>query len=182
MLRLLSRHWWVLALRGVLALVFGVLALVWPQATVRVLVILFGIYAALDGLLALLSALANRPRRGGWWLLLVEAVAGIGAGAVAFVWPQVTALALLYLIAGWAIFTGVVELLAAIRLRRELEGEWALVLAGVVSMALGLLLALRPGSGLVAVVWFVGGYAIVFGLLLILLGLRLRGLGQRMGS
>jgi len=174
-LRLLSRRWWVLALRGALAVAFGVAALVWPQTTVRVLVILFGAYAALDGLVALLSALTSRPRRGGWWLLLFEAVAGIAAGGLALVWPQATALALLYLIAGWAMLTGILELLAAVQLRHIVEGEWTLVLAGVVSIVLGLLLALRPGSGLVAVILFVGVYAIAFGLLLIALGLRLRG-------
>lgn len=177
MLRLLSRHWWVLALRGLLAVVFGLLALIWPTSTVRVLVILFGVYALVDGLFSLYSALVNRRRRGGWWLLLVEAVAGVGVGILAFVWPQITALAFLYLIAAWAIVTGVLELVAAFQLRRQVEGEWVLALAGIVSIALGLLLALRPGSGLVAVVWFVGAYAIVFGILLIVLGFRLRGLG-----
>lgn len=175
MLRLLSRRWWVLALRGLLAVAFGAAALVWPRATVRVLVTLFGVYAALDGLVALLSAVTSKPRRGGWWLLLIEAAAGITAGVLAFVLPQATALALLYLIAAWAILTGILEVMAAIRLRRVMEGEWTLILAGLVSIVLGLLLAMRPGSGLVAVVLFVGVYAIAFGLLLILLGLRLRG-------
>jgi uncharacterized membrane protein HdeD (DUF308 family) len=177
MLRLLSRHWWVLALRGLLAVVFGLLALIWPTTTVRLLVILFGVYALVDGLFSLYSALVNRRRRGGWWLLLVEAVAGVGVGILAFVWPQITALAFLYLIAAWAMVTGVLELVAAFQLRRQVEGEWVLALAGIVSIVLGLLLALRPGSGLVAVVWFVGAYAIVFGILLIVLGFRLRGLG-----
>lgn len=182
MLRLLSRRWWVFVVRGVLAVVFGVIALVWPETTIQVLVILFGIYAVLDGLFALVTALTSRRRRGGWWLLLVEAVAGIGAGVLAFVWPQVTAVALLYLIAGWAILTGLLELLAALQLRREIEGEWALVLAGVVSIILGLLLALRPGSGLIAVVWFIGAYALVFGVLLTVLGLRLRGFREQLSG
>jgi uncharacterized membrane protein HdeD (DUF308 family) len=180
MLDLLSRHWWVLALRGLLAVLFGVVALIWPETTVRVLVVLFGIYAVLDGLFALLSALATPRRRAGWWLLLVEAVAGIAAGVVAFVWPQVTALVLLYLIAAWAILTGLLELIVAFRLRQEVEGEWVLALAGAVSVGLGLLLALRPGSGLIAVVWFVGAYAILFGILLIILAFRLRRLGQQL--
>ncbi len=179
MLKLLSRHWWVILLRGVLAVVFGLLALIWPQTTVRVLVVLFGIYAVVDGLFSLLSALASQPTRGAWWLLIVEAITGILVGVVAFVWPQVTAIVLLYLIAAWAIVTGILEVLAAIRLRREIEGEWALILAGLVSIALGLLLALRPASGLVAVVWFVGTYAILFGILLVMLALRLRGFRQR---
>lgn len=106
--------------------------------------------------------------------MLLEALAGIAAGVAALVWPQVTAVALLLVIAAWAILTGILELLAAFRLRRQLEGEWALGLAGVVSIVLGLLLALRPGSGLIAMVWFVGAYAILFGILLVVLGLRLR--------
>jgi uncharacterized membrane protein HdeD (DUF308 family) len=150
--------------------------LIWPTTTVRLLV-LFGVYALVDGLFSLYSALVNRRRRGGWWLLLVEAVAGVGVGILAFVWPQITALAFLHLIAAWAMVTGVLELVAAFQLRRQVEGEWVLALAGIVSIVLGLLLALRPGSGLVAVVWFVGAYAIVFGILLIVLGFRLRGLG-----
>ena len=180
MLTILGRHWWVLALRGLLAVLFGVMALIWPGTTVRVLVILFGIYAVVDGLFALFSALATRQGRGGRWLLLVEAAAGIAAGVLAFIWPETTALVLLYLIAAWAILTGVLELIAAFWLRREVEGEWVLALAGAISIILGLLLALRPESGLVAVVWFVGGYAIVFGVLLIILGFRLRGLYQEL--
>lgn len=180
MLNVLGRHWWVLALRGLLAVLFGVMAIVWPGTTVRVLVILFGIYALVDGLFELFSALATRPRGGGWWLLLLEAVAGIAAGVLAFIWPETTALVLLYLIAAWAILSGVLELIAAFQLRREVEGEWVLALAGAISVIVGLLLALRPVSGLVAVAWFVGGYAIVFGVLLILLGFRLRTLHREL--
>jgi uncharacterized membrane protein HdeD (DUF308 family) len=176
MLNVLSRHWWIIALRGLLAVVFGLLALIWPNATVQVLVLLFGIYVLVDGIFTLFSALANREGDGEWWLLLVEALTGIGAGILTFIWPRATALVLLYLIAGWAILTGILELIAAFRLRREVEGEWALALAGFASVVLGLLLALRPGSGLVVVVWFVGAYALLFGVLLILLGFRLRGL------
>lgn len=180
MLSLLSRHWWILALRGLLAVVFGVLALAWPSTAVRVLVILFAIYALVDGLFSLLSALARRPRRGGWWLLLIEAVAGIAAGVLAFIWPEVTALALLYLIAAWAILTGVMELVAAMRLRKQVEGEWILGLAGVVSIVIGLLLALRPDSGLILMVWFVGAFAILFGVLLIVLSVQLRSLRRKL--
>ena len=182
LLRLLSRRWWVMALRGLLAVFFGVLALVWPSTTVRVLVMLFGIYVLVDGLFSLLSALTSRERRGAWWLLLIEALTGIAAGILAFIWPQITALVLLYLIAAWAIVTGVLELIGAYRLRTQLEGEWALALAGVVSIILGLLLAFRPGSGLIAVIWFLGVYAIVFGILMLVLGIRLRRLGQGLAS
>lgn len=180
MLRLLCHHWWILALRGLLAVVFGVLALVWPTTTVRLLVVLFGVYALIDGLFALISALASGERRGGWWLVLIEALAGIGAGILALIWPRITALAILFLIAGWAIVTGILEVMAAIRLRKHVKGEYILGLAGVVSIVLGLLLALRPMPGLILAVWFVGAYAILFGVLLFVLSFRLRRLRREL--
>ena len=179
MFGLLSRHWWVLGLRGLLAVVFGVLALLWPQRTVDVVVILFGAYALVDGLFSLFSALTTRTRRAAWWLVLMEAVMGIGAGIVTIAWPELTAFVFLYLIAAWAILTGILELAAAALLRRQLEGEWALGIAGVISMVLGVLLALRPESGLVAVAWIIGGYAVVFGVLFLVLAGRLRALRDR---
>src|SRR5688572_4697716 len=137
MLEYFSRYWWAVALRGALAVVFGVVAWIWPDITVRALVLLFGFYALVDGLLALA-------------LLLVEGIAGIAAGIVSFVWPGITALVLLYLIAAWAIATGVLEVVVAIWLRRELRGEWLLALVGVVSVLFGVFLVLRPSEGAVA--------------------------------
>src|SRR5256885_4424651 len=130
MLDALARNWWVVALRGALAVLFGVLALVWPAITIGVLVLLFGAYALVDGVFALGSALFGGARVEGRraWLIL-EGVVGVAAGIVAFVWPGVTALALLWVIAAWAIITGVLEIATAIRLRRELRGEWLLVLS-----------------------------------------------------
>jgi len=177
MLRLLARNWWVLVLRGLLAVIFGVLALVWPGATIRVLVVLFGAYAIVDGLVSFFSALTNR-RRG--WLLLLEALISIAVGVLVLIWPQITALVMLYLIAGWAVLTGILEIVAAVELRREVEGEWALGLAGVLSILIGVLLALQPGSGLVFIAWLIGIYAIVFGILLTILGFRLRRLRERL--
>jgi uncharacterized membrane protein HdeD (DUF308 family) len=183
MLEYFSRHWWAVALRGALAVVFGVVAWIWPDITVRALVLLFGFYALVDGLLALAALVVGgqlvRDRRG---LLLVEGIAGIAAGIVSFVWPGITALVLLYLIAAWAIATGVLEVVVAIWLRRELRGEWLLALVGVVSVLLGVFLVLRPSEGAVAVVWALGLYALVFGLALVALGLRLRQLGRRLGG
>jgi uncharacterized membrane protein HdeD (DUF308 family) len=178
MLEYLSRQWWSVALRGVLAVVFGVVALIWPDITLRALVLLYGFYALVDGLLALAALLVGgnlvRERRG--WLI-VEGVAGIAAGVIAFLWPEITALVLLYLIAAWAIATGVLEIAVAIWLRRELRGEWLLALGGIVSVVFGVFLIVRPGEGAVAVVWLIGLFAILFGGALIGLGLRLRRLG-----
>jgi uncharacterized membrane protein HdeD (DUF308 family) len=175
MLDVLIRYWWVVALRGVLAVLFGLVALVWPNITIIVLVALFGAYVLVDGVIALGTAIfggAQAARRRGW--LIFEAVTGIAAGVITFIWPDITALALLMVIAAWALITGVVEILAAIRLRRELEGEWLLAVSGVASIVFGLLLAIRPSAGAVAVVWLIGAYAILFGAVLVALGLRLR--------
>ena len=178
MLEYLSRHWWSVALRGALAVVFGVVAWIWPDITLRALVLLYGFYALVDGLLALAALLVGGSLVGdrrGW--LIVEGVAGIAAGVIAFLWPEITALVLLYLIAAWAIATGVLEVAVAVWLRRELRGEWLLALGGIVSIIFGVFLIVRPGEGALAVVWLIGLFAIVFGVALIGLGLRLRRLG-----
>jgi uncharacterized membrane protein HdeD (DUF308 family) len=175
MLDTLTRHWWVLAVRGALAVLFGLLALIWPGITVLALVLLFGAYALVDGVMALYTALFDRGRtggRGGW--LVLEGVAGVLAAIGAFVWPGITALVLLYLIAAWALVTGVAEILAAIRLRREIEGEWLMILSGALSILFGLLAFLFPGAGALAVVWLIATYAIAFGVVMVILAFRLR--------
>ncbi|GIJ49582.1 hypothetical protein Val02_64680 [Virgisporangium aliadipatigenens] len=173
----LTRYWWAVVLRGVAAVLFGASALIWPDVTVFVLVVLFGAYAFVDGVLALVAAATGEDRgRRGW--LILAGVAGVLAGIVTFVWPGVTTLALLYLIAGWALVTGVLEIMAAIRLRREIQGEWLYVLSGASSVLFGILLALWPATGALALVMLIGGFAIVFGVLLVAFGLRLRRLRQ----
>jgi uncharacterized membrane protein HdeD (DUF308 family) len=175
MLAYLTRYWWTLLVRGVIAVLFGLAALIWPGVTLRVLVLLFGFYAVVDGLLALAAVLVGgrlASGRRGW--LIVEGVIGIAAGVFTFLWPGITTLVLLYLIAAWAIVTGLLEVAAAIVLRRELRGEWLLALAGVLSVAFGILLIVRPGEGAIAVVWAIGLYAVVFGVALLALGARLR--------
>ena len=172
-----SRHWWAFALRGVAAILFGVLAFVWPGMTLAVLVLLWGAYALVDGVLALISAFrTNNDHR---WGLLLEGLVGIGAGLVTFVWPGLTALVLLYIIAAWALITGVLELIAAFRLRRAIRDEWWLVLGGVASLLFGVVLLAAPAAGALALVWLIAAYAIVFGVLLVALALRLHGMGQR---
>lgn len=174
MINAFARNWWVLALRGLLAVLFGLATFVWPGITLFVLVLLFGAYAFVDGIFALVAAFSDRVGKQRWWVLLLEGLAGIAAGILTFIWPGMTAFVLLYLIAAWAIVTGVLEVMAAIRLRREIEGEWLLALGGIASIVFGVLMAIWPGAGALAVVWLIGSYALVFGLLLIFLAFRLR--------
>lgn len=174
MLTNLSRYWWLLALRGVAAVIFGVLAFVWPQLTLGVLVILFGAYVFVDGVANLITGISDRNVNERWWLMLLEGVVGIAAGVLTFVYPGITAVVLLYVIAFWAVLTGVLEIAAAVRLREEIEGEWALGLSGIVSVLLGLALIIFPGAGALAVIWMIGAYAILFGALMIYLGFKLR--------
>src|SRR4051812_25399052 len=179
MLETLTQNWWVLAVRGGIAVIFGVLAVLWPGLTVLALVLLFGAYALVDGVLELYAALFNRglngARTGGQraWLA-VEGVVGVLAAIVAFVWPQITALALLYLIAARALVTGVAEIFAAIRLRQEIQGEWLLALSGVLSIIFAILAFIFPQAGALAVVWLIATYAIVFGAVLLALAFRIR--------
>jgi uncharacterized membrane protein HdeD (DUF308 family) len=178
MFDLMTRHWWVLALRGAFAILFGVVAWVWPHITLWVLVVLFGAYALVDGVTAVAQAV--RGTTGGpRGLLAVSGAAGIVLGIVAMAWPGVTALALLMLIAAWAVVTGVLEIVAAVSLRRELRGEWMYAVTGAISIVFGILLFAWPVSGALAVVWLIGLIAILFGAALVGAALRLRGLGKQ---
>lgn len=174
MLSLLTRNWWTLALRGSAAVLFGILALVWPGIVADVLVVLFGAYVAIDGVLGIIAAVRARRTHPQWWIVLLRGVGGLAFGIVAFGWPRATALVLLLFIAAWAIVTGVFEILAAIVLRRELKGEWLLILSGALSLLIGAILALQPRAGSIALVWLIGVYAILAGVVLIVLAIRLR--------
>ncbi len=180
MMQVLARNWWALALRGLFAILFGVAAFAWPGLTLAALVILFGAYALVDGVFALIAAVRAAEAHARWWLFVLEGLAGIIVGIITFVWPGITALVLLYLIAWWALITGVFEIAAAIRLRKEISREWTLVLGGLASIIFGLLLLYHPGAGALAVVWLIGLYALVFGVLFLMLGFRLRGHGAQM--
>lgn len=175
MLSMMSRYWWLVVLRGVFAILFGVLAFIWPGITIGALVILFGAYALVDGVSSVITAIMHRQENDRWWVVLLEGIAGIVFGVLTFLWPAITAVVLLVFIAVWAILTGILEVVAAIRLRKEIEGEWALGLAGVLSLIFGIIMLLRPGAGALALIWVIGSYAILFGVLLIYLGFRLRG-------
>jgi uncharacterized membrane protein HdeD (DUF308 family) len=178
MLIVLSRNWWALALRGLFAVLFGIMAFAWPGITLGALVLLYGAYALADGVFAIVAAVTGTPRSLPWWALLAEGVAGIAVGVLTFVWPVITGLVLLYLIAAWAVVTGVFEIVTAVRLRKEIRGEWLMALSGVLSILFGLALAVFPGAGALAVVWLIGAYAITFGVLLMILGFQLRAVLQ----
>ena len=167
----LSENWWTLALRGLLAVLFGFTALFLPLDTLEAVGRLFGAYAILEGLLVALTGI-RRTRYTG--VLIAEGAFGIVAGLVALAWPGVTALVLLYVVAIWAILSGVAEVIAAVALRREIEGEWVLFLVGVLSVVLGVAMAVLPGVGLLSLIWLLGLYALAIGVALITLALRMR--------
>lgn len=174
-LEAIASHWWAMALRGALAVLFGVVIFVWPGISLAVLVLLFGAYVLLDGIFAIVAGGRTHT-----WPLLVVGLLGVAAGIITFLWPGITALVLLYIIAFAAIFRGIFEITAAIQWRRVLVNEWLLILGGLVSLIFGVLLLVFPGAGALAVVWLIGAYAVIFGIVLIILAFRLRGLPARL--
>jgi uncharacterized membrane protein HdeD (DUF308 family) len=170
----LARNWWLLLLRGIAGIIFGVLTFFWPEISLVALVLLFGAFAFADGVFTFINGIRERRANDRWWLLILQGLMGIGAGVVTAVWPAISALALLYVIAAWALVTGALEIAAAIRLRKVIEGEWLLALSGIASVLLGILLFVFPGPGALAVVLWIGAYALVSGVLLIVLAFRLR--------
>lgn len=175
----IGRYWWVFVLRGALGILFGILMFVWPGIALLTLVFLFGAYALAEGIVSIVGAFQRAEVRA-WprWALVLWGLVSVAAGLIAFFMPGLTALTLLFVIAAWAIVTGIVQVVAAIRLRREIEGEWLLGLAGVLSIVFGILVMAYPGAGALAVVLWIGAYAVVFGALLVALGLRLRRWGR----
>jgi uncharacterized membrane protein HdeD (DUF308 family) len=172
-----SRHWWVLLLRGIIAVLFGIIAFALPGLTLITLVLLYGVYALVDGVIALFVGASSRA-----WSLLLAGIIGVLVGIYTFFYPGITAVVLLYLIAAWAVFRGVLEIVTAMRLRREISYEWALVLGGILSIIFGLILFANPAAGALAMVWLIGAYAIVFGLTMIVLAFRARSLPKRLES
>ena len=183
MLDQMSRDWWIIALQGVAAFVFGILTLVWPEITLLVLVFLFAAYALVDGVLALIRSLRRDGKSGSpdWWQV-ARGVVGIAAGLIAFAMPDITAYALLLVIAAWAIVSGTIELVAAYQLRDVIRGEWLLALDGVVAIIFGFLLIAFPSAGALAVVWLIGAFAIVSGVILLMLAMRLRDRARNVGA
>jgi uncharacterized membrane protein HdeD (DUF308 family) len=171
----LARNWWVVALRGVAAIVFGVLTILNPALSLAALILLFGAYALVDGVFSVIAAVSGRRNEPRWMALLISGVLGVLIGALTFLMPGITALALLYIIAAWAVVRGILELAAAIQLRKVIEGEFWLILAGVTSVAFGALMFAFPGAGAIALLLWIGVFAIALGILLVALAIRLRG-------
>ena len=170
----LTFNWWAVLLRGILALLFGLVAFLVPRITLAVVVSLFAAFAITDGIFLIIAGVRTRQETQRWWVLIIQGLLGIGAGVLTFFYPGIVALALLYLVAFWAIVTGVTEITAAIRLRREIKGEWLLGLSGLASVLLGVVLIALPETGLLVWVWWMGAYALASGVLLIWLSFRLR--------
>lgn len=173
LLHALARYWWLFLLRGIAAIIFGILAFLWPGITLVTLVLFWGAFALVDGVLSLAHAFMGGGMGSRWWLALVG-LAGIAAGIVAFMAPGLTAVVLLLFFAGWAIALGVFQIVGAIQLRKQIDNEWTLILSGVVSVLFGILLIAMPAAGLVGFIWVIAAYAIVFGVLLIGFAFRLK--------
>jgi uncharacterized membrane protein HdeD (DUF308 family) len=165
----LRRRWWLLLVRGIITIVFGLSAFAWPGLTIIILTALFAAYALVDGIFALVVGVNSR-----WWILALLGTLGIIAGLIAFFYPGLTALTLLFVIAAWAIARGIMEIAAAIQLRKVITNEWALILGGICSVVFGLILFARPAAGALAVIWIIGAYALVIGTFLIILSFKLK--------
>ena len=170
----LANNWWLLLLRGIAAIVFGVLAFAWPGITILSLVFVYGAYALVDGVFSLYAAIRGGDGAAPRWWLAVVGVAGVLAGVISFANPPLVALWLLLLIGAWAIVSGIFEIIGAIRLRKEIDNEWMLILHGVISVIFGVLLMTMPGPGALAMVWVIGAYSIVAGVILSVLAFRLK--------
>ena len=178
----ISHNWWLLLIRGLAAIAFGVLAWLVPGVTLASLILLFGAYALVDGILGIYHAIAGRKMHEDWVIMLLWGIVGVGAGILTFLAPAITALVLLFYIAAWAIAKGVLEIVVAIRLRKEIKDEWLMVLGGLLSVVFGVLLMAWPGTGILTLLWLLGIYAIAFGVVLVVLAFRVRGFGEQLAK
>lgn len=173
-LHMLAKNWWLVLLRGIVSILFGLVAFAWPGLTLFTLVLFYGAFALVDGIIALASAFTGGAKPvPTWWLVLVG-IAGIAAGIVTFLWPGLTAIVLVIFIGAWALVHGIFEIVGAIKLRKEIDNEWMLILAGVISVLFGLMVLFAPGAGALGLIWAIAAYSIVFGVLMIGLSFRLR--------
>lgn len=183
MLDAITRKWWLLFVRGLCAILFGVLAVAWPGITLAALVLIFGVYAIVDGIVAIsLGLAAGVDGFGQWWQMLLVGIVSLCVGIATFVWPGMTAVVLLAWIAALAILRGIAELAAAVRLRALIQNEWLLVLSAICSILFGVALIARPAAGALAVLWLIGTFAILFGGLLVAFSLKVRSLNTRLSN
>ena len=182
MLHALAKCWWLLLLRGIAAIIFGVLAFIWPGLTLVTLVLLYGAFALVDGVLSLIAAFSGSAKPVPTWWLIVVGLLGIAAGIVTFLWPGITAILLIYFIGAWALVHGIFEIIGAIQLRKEIDNEWMLILGGVLSVVFGAIVLIAPGAGALALIWVIASYSIVFGITFVALALRLRKHSHPAGS
>jgi len=173
MVHALAKNWWLLLLRGIAAIIFGVLAFAWPGLTLLTLILFYGAFALVDGVLAIIAAITGGAPAPRWWLAIIGLL-GIAAGLLTFLMPGLSALVLLFFIAGWAIATGMFQIIGAIQLRKEIDNEWMLILSGVVSVLFGVIVLIAPGAGALGLIWAIAVYSIVFGISFVALAFRLR--------
>lgn len=172
-LHVLAQNWWLVLLRGIAGIVFGVLAFAWPGITLLTLIIFYGAYALIDGIFAIGAAFRGGAAQSRWWLILIG-VFGIAAGLLTFMWPGLTALVLATFIGIWSLMRGIFEIVGAIKIRHEIDNEWWLILSGALSVLFGLVMLFMPGAGALALIWVIGAYAIIFGALLVAFSFRLK--------
>jgi uncharacterized membrane protein HdeD (DUF308 family) len=174
MIDVMKSNWWILVIRGLAAILLGIGLILTPGIALTLLILFWGAYVLVDGVFSLLHGFRGRQENRNWWVAVLEGVVGILAGVAAFLFPGMTALVLLYIIAAWAVFTGILEIIAAIHLRREIKGEFWMGLGGVLSILFGIVLVVAPGAGILSLLWLLAFYAIMFGVMMIILGFRLR--------
>jgi uncharacterized membrane protein HdeD (DUF308 family) len=178
--RLLAQNWWVLLLRGIIAILFGVAAYAWPGMTLATLVMFFAAFVLVDGVFDVFAAFSGRNENENWWVLLLEGLLGIAFGVITWTRPGVTVVVLLLFIGFWALATGILRIIMAIRLRKEIEGEWWLILSGLASVLFGVVVMARPGAGALAMLWVIAAWAIITGIFLVILAFKARSFGKKL--
>lgn len=179
MIRELAKYWWLMVLRGVLAIIFAIMAFAWPGITLSFLVVFLGVYFLIDGIFSLIHGFRIRKTDTHWWALVLEGLLGIVAGIVCLSMPGITVIFLVGLVALWSVVTGLLEIILAIRLRKEIQHEWILIIAGVFSVIFGILLFVQPLAGVIVISWWLGLYALFFGIFMITIGARLKKFAER---
>jgi uncharacterized membrane protein HdeD (DUF308 family) len=174
MLQDLARNWWLVALRGVAGILFGIMAFIWPGTTLTALVLLLGAYLFIDGIATIAHSISARKVNDVWWLMLLEGIATLIFGALTLFWPGLTGILLISMIAVWSIITGVLEIVSAVRMRKVIDNEWMLIISGIFSVLFGLALIIFPLAGAISIAFIIGTYAIIFGIFTLMFAFRLR--------